>query len=153
MQPIYLDNAASTRVSDEVIALMTEVMRTAWGNPSAHHPQAAAARAHIEQARQRMLAAIGDRGTGELVWTSGCSESSALAVLGAARKRAGRIVLSTLEHPAVSTLADRLASEGREVVRIAPGPGGVLDPDEVAHAATDDAVLALIMVQNEIGVV
>jgi cysteine desulfurase len=153
MQPIYLDNAASTRVSDEVIALMTEVMRTAWGNPSAQHPQAAAARAYIDTSRQRMLAAIGDRGGGELVWTSGCSESSALAVLGAARTRAGRIVLSTLEHPAISTLADRLAAEGREVVRIAPGPGGVLDPDDVAQAATDDAVIALIMVQNEIGVV
>lgn len=90
MPPIYLDNAASTRVSDEVIALMTEVMRTAWGNPSASHPQAAAARGHIETARQRMLAAIGDKptgGLGDVVWNSGCSESNALAVLGAARVR------------------------------------------------------------------
>ena len=45
MTPIYLDNAASTRVGDDVLALMTEVMRTAWGNPSAAHPQGAAARA------------------------------------------------------------------------------------------------------------
>ena len=45
MPPIYLDNAASTRVSDDVLALMTEVMRTAWGNPSSQHPQGAAARA------------------------------------------------------------------------------------------------------------
>jgi cysteine desulfurase len=153
MQPIYLDNAASTRVSDEVLALMTEVMRTAWGNPSASHPQAAAARAHIETARGRMLASIGDRGTGDVLWTSGCSESNALALLGAARVRTGRIVISTLEHPAISTLADRLAAEGREVVRIAPGPGGVLDPDEVAATVDDDAVVGLIMVQNEIGVV
>jgi len=49
MQPIYLDNAASTRVSDEVVALMTEVMRTAWGNPSAAHPQGAAARSYIDR--------------------------------------------------------------------------------------------------------
>ncbi len=153
MQPIYLDNAASTRVSDDVVALMTEVMRTAWGNPSASHPQAAAARAYIETARQRILAAIGDKGIGDVVWSSGCSESNALAVLGAARVHKGRIVISTLEHPAISTLADRLAAEGREVIRIAPGPGGVLDPDEVAAAVDADAVVALIMVQNEIGVV
>ena len=51
MQPIYLDNAASTRVADDVLALMTEVMRTAWGNPSAQHPLAAAARARIRFAR------------------------------------------------------------------------------------------------------
>ena len=74
MQPIYLDNAASTRVSDEVVALMTEVMRTAWGNPSAVHPQGAAARGHIDTARTRLLAALGDRAEiGDIVWTSGCT--------------------------------------------------------------------------------
>src|SRR5215218_5379870 len=99
MPPIYLDHAASTRVGDEVLALMTEVMRTAWGNPSAQHPQGAAARAHIETARQRLLAALGDRGDGDIVWTSGCTEADALAVLGAARTRDGGIVVSTLEHP------------------------------------------------------
>ncbi len=57
---IYLDNAASTRVSDEVLALVTEVMRTAWGNPSSQHPQGAAARGHLETARRRLLAALGD---------------------------------------------------------------------------------------------
>jgi cysteine desulfurase len=154
MQPIYLDNAASTRVADDVITLMTEVMRSAWGNPSASHPQAAAARVHIETARTRMLAALGDNGgVGDILWTSGCSESNALAVLGAARTRTGRIVVSTIEHPAISTLADRLADQGRTIVRIAPDRGGVLDPDEVAAAVDADAVVALIMVQNEIGAV
>jgi cysteine desulfurase len=153
MQPIYLDNAASTRVSDEVLALMTDVMKSAWGNPSAQHPQGAAARAHIETARKRMLEALGDRGTGDVIWTSGCSESNALAVLGAARVRPGRIVISTFEHPAISTLTTRLAAEGRDIVRVAPGSDGVLDPDEVARAAEGAGVVALIMVQNEIGVV
>ncbi len=155
MPAIYLDNAASTRVADEVLALMTEVMRGSWGNPSAQHPQGAAARGHLDAARSRMLAALGDP-KGELsdiVWTSGCSESNALAVLGAARVRPGKIVISTLEHPAIGTLADRLAGEGREVVRVAPGPGGVLDADEVAEAARGAAVVAVIAVQNEIGVV
>jgi cysteine desulfurase len=153
MQPIYLDNAASTRVSDEVLALMTDVMKSAWGNPSAQHPQGAAARAHIETARKRMLEALGDRGVGDVVWTSGCSESNALAVLGAARIKPGRIVISTFEHPATSMLIERLASEGRETVKVPPGRDGVLDPDEVARAARGAGVVALIMVQNEIGVV
>jgi cysteine desulfurase len=153
MQPIYLDNAASTRVSDDVVALMTDVMKTAWGNPSAQHPQGAAARAHIDTARKRMLEALGDRGAGDVLWTSGCSESNALAVLGAARLREGRIVISAFEHPATAMLAARLAGEAREVVRVAPGRDGVLDPDEVARAAEGAAVVALIMVQNEIGVV
>jgi cysteine desulfurase len=155
MPPIYLDNAASTRVSDEVLALMTEVMTTAWGNPSAQHPQGAAARGFIDAARTRLLGALGDPAgkLADVIWTSGCTEANALAVLGAARVRPGKIVISTLEHPAISTLADTLAREGREVARIAPGPGGVLDPDEVAAASRGAAVVALIAVQNEVGVV
>src|ERR1044072_8114712 len=96
MQPIYLDNAASTRVSDDVLALMTEVMRTAWGNPSSQHPQGPGARTYTEAARGRLLAALGDpRGAkGDIVWTSGCTEADALAVLGGARVREGHVVAS-----------------------------------------------------------
>ncbi len=155
MTPIYLDNAASTRVSDEVLALMTEVMRTAWGNPSAQHPQGAAARTQIEAARGRLLAALGDPSgsKGDIVWTSGCTEADALAVLGAARVRAGGVVVSSIEHPAVSASAARLGDGGRTVVEVAPGPDGVLDPDTVAAAAVGAAVVAIVMVQNEIGIV
>ncbi len=155
LQPIYLDNAASTRVTDEVLALMTEVMRTAWGNPSAAHPQGAAAREQIELGRQRLLAALGDPGgrLGDIVWTSGCTEADALAVLGAARVKPGPIVVSSIEHPAVGAAAARLGGEGREVIEVAPGPDGVLDPDVVAEAAIDAGVLAIVMVQNEIGIV
>jgi cysteine desulfurase len=155
VQPIYLDNAASTRVTDDVIALMTEVMRTAWGNPSAAHPQGAAARAQIETARLRLLAALGDTGgaLGDVIWTSGCTEADALAVLGAARLKTGAIVLSSIEHPAVAAACARLGGEGRRVVAVAPGPDGVLDPDVVAEAAADAGVVSIVMVQNEVGIV
>lgn len=162
MAAIYLDNAASTRVSDEVLALLTEVMRTAWGNPSAQHPPGAAARAYLDRARQRLRAALGDQpstavpggpGRGDVIWTSGCTEANALAVLGAARTHPGAIVISTFEHAAISTLADRLEREGRTVVRIAPGPDGVLDPDAVARVSEGAGVISLIAVQNELGVV
>nr|MBA2540515.1 aminotransferase class V-fold PLP-dependent enzyme [Deltaproteobacteria bacterium] len=164
MQPIYLDNAASTRVSDDVLARMTEVMRTAYGNPSAAHPQGAAARAYIETARTQLLTAFGDTGgttgvspVGDIVWTSGCTEADALAVLGAARARAGSIVLSSIEHPAVSAAAKNLETEGRRVLHVAPDATGVLDPEAFAEAcrAGDGgaSVAAIVMVQNEIGVV
>jgi len=159
MTPIYLDHAASTRVADDVVALMTEVMRTAWGNPSAQHPQGAAARAYIETARQRLLAALGDvpragdQPRGDIVWTSGCTEADALAVLGAARVKPGPVVVSAVEHPAVGAAASRLEDGGRTVVRLAVGRDGVIDPDEAARAATGAGVVAIVMVQNEIGVV
>ncbi len=152
MQPIYLDNAASTRVSDDVLALMTEVMRTAWGNPSSHHPQGAAARTYIEVARGRLLAALGDPSgaKGDIVWTSGCTEADALAVLGGSRTRDGHVVTSSIEHPAVSEAAAR---SGREVRFVDPGSDGVLDPEVVAAAAIGAAVVAIVMVQNEVGTV
>jgi cysteine desulfurase len=155
MREIYLDNAASTRVAEEVATLMTEVMRTAWGNPSSKHAQGAAARAYLATARSRLLTALGDRdgARSDIVWTSGCTEANALAVIGAMRTRPGTLVISTIEHAAIATLADRFEAEGRPVVRVAPGPGGVLDPDAVAAAARDAAVVALVAVQNELGVV
>ncbi|MFT3691851.1 MAG: aminotransferase class V-fold PLP-dependent enzyme [Kofleriaceae bacterium] len=161
MTAIYLDNAASTRVSDEVLALSTEVMRTAWGNPSSSHPQGALARGHIETARQRILNSLGDRaGAGDIVWTSGCSESNALAVLGAAATHPGSIVISTIEHAAISTLADRIeATLHRPVHRVAPGHDGVLDPEHVAAAAAPNAdsyaagVVSIVAVQNELGII
>ena len=152
MQPIYLDNAASTRVSDDVVALMTEVMRSAWGNPSSQHPQGAAARTYIEAARSRLLVALGDStgSKGDIVWTSGCTEADALAVLGAARTREGHVVASSIEHAAVTEAATHT---GREVRFVEPGEDGVLDPDDVAAAAIGAAVVAIVMVQNEVGTV
>ena len=156
MPALYLDNAASTRIDDAVLALMTEVMQTAWGNPSSQHPQGAAARDHIATARRRLLTALGDRDgdgrLGDIVWTSGCTEADALAVLGAARTRPGTIVTSSIEHAAVGALAARLG-ESRGGVRVEPGGDGVIDPDAVARAAVGAAVVAIVMVQNEIGVV
>jgi len=152
MAPIYLDNAASTRVADQVVALMTEVMRTAWGNPSAAHPQGAAARAFIATARGRLLAALGDTGEGDIVWTSGCTEADALALVGAARGRTGQVVTTTIEHPAVTATARHQLGDER-VIEIPAGRDGVIDPDTFAAACDGAAVASIVMVQNEIGVV
>src|SRR5262249_58383072 len=154
MRALYLDNAASTRIDDAVLALMSEVMRTAWGNPSLQHPQGAAARDHIATARRRLLTALGDRDgdgrLGDIVWTSGCTEADALAVLGAARTRPGAIVLSSIEHAAVAMLAAQLG-ESRPAIQVEPGSDGVIDPEAGARAASGAAVGASVMVQNEIG--
>ena len=156
MPPVYLDNAASTRISEPVLAAMTDVMRTSWGNPSSQHPQGAAARGHLEVARRRLLAALGDPADdgrrGDIVWTSGCTEADALAVLGAAQTRPGAIVVSSIEHAAVGGLAARLGAS-RAAVFVDPGRDGVIDPAAVAGAAAGAAVVSIVMVQNEIGVI
>jgi cysteine desulfurase len=152
---IYLDNAASTRIDPEVLARVDEVARTAWGNPSASHPQGALARRHLTEARARLAAALADAGgAGDIVFTSGCTESDALAVLGAVRARGGgAIVRSALEHPAVAATAAMVAGDGAPIVVLPAGRDGRVD----LAAARDlivpgTAVVAVVLVQNEIGV-
>ncbi|HTJ44908.1 MAG TPA: aminotransferase class V-fold PLP-dependent enzyme [Kofleriaceae bacterium] len=151
MQTIYLDSAASTRVDEDVIARMAEVMRTAWGNPSSAHPQGAAGRRWIEAARVELLAALGDGGAGDVVFTSGCTESDAIGVLGGFRARGrGRVVVSAIEHPAVGATADMI--DLGEVVRVPATKDGVIDLEALERAIDPDAaVVALVVVQNEIG--
>jgi cysteine desulfurase len=154
VETIYLDSAASTRVDERVIARMTEVMRTAWGNPSSAHPQGAAGRRWIEDARRELLGALGEAGEiGDIVFTSGCTEADALGVSGAARARGrGRIVVSAIEHAAVGVTAGDLGGEGFEVVRVPATARGVIDLDALGDAIHEDtAVVALVIVQNEIG--
>jgi cysteine desulfurase len=151
---IYLDNAASTRVDDAVIALMSEVMRSDYANPSAAHPAGAAARRRIATARDQVLAALGDPhgAIGDLIWASGGTEANALGVLGPARARSARAVMvSALEHPAVAASAAMLGVP----VRIAPvTSAGVIDIDATAALIDDDVgVLAVMLVSNELGTV
>lgn len=153
---IYLDNAASTQVDDAVIARMTEVMRTAYGNPSAAHPAGAAARRWIAAAREQVLTALGDRdgARGDLVWTSGGTESNALGVIGAARAAGpGAVVVTALEHPAVTASA-RLLGDGWPVATLAVGADGVVDVDAAAATIPTDArVVAVMLVSNELGTI
>ncbi len=153
---IYLDNAASTPVDPQVVAKLVEMMATVWGNPSAAHPQGVAARQAIAAAREQLLAALGDPGGahGDIVWTSGCTEANALAVLGAAAMGPGAVVISSIEHPAVAENARRLAGQ-REVLEVAPRRQGRLVPDDLAARARQAGarVVSFVAVQNEVGAV
>ena len=152
---IYLDNAASTRPLDDVVALMAEVMREDYGNPSSAHPLGAAARRRIDAARAEVLAAIGDPGgaAGDLIWTSGGTESDALGLLGVARARpGGAVVVTALEHDAVLRSAEQLGRAGHPVTIVPAGRRGTIDVDSIAAAVTPaTAVVALMRVQNELG--
>jgi cysteine desulfurase len=153
---IYLDNAASTPVDDQVIARMTEIMRAAYGNPSAAHPAGAAARRAIAVARGQVLAALGDPegALGDVIWTSGGTEANALGVIGAARARGGgAVVVSAVEHPAVAASALALG-EGWPVVTVGVDGDGCVDVEAAAaRIPVDAAVVAVVAVANELGAV
>ncbi len=155
--PLYLDYAATTPVERAVAREMNECLTAEgdFGNPSSTHAYGRAAAARIARARAQLAALVGAR-AGEIVFTSGATESNNLAVLGCARGNADRgrhVVTSRTEHKSVLDPCRRLEKEGFSVSWLAPSPGGRIDPAAFAAALRPDTVLAAIMyANNETGV-
>jgi len=128
-----------------------------WGNPSSIHQVGRRARAHLDEARERAATVLGSKPS-EIVFTSGGTESSNLAILGTARRlrdKGRHLVCSAIEHHAVLHAFDYLESrEGFEVTRLPVNSEGVVDPDDVRKALRKDTVLVSVMgANNEIGTV
>lgn len=155
---IYLDNAATTRVDEAVAQAMVAVMTEDYGNPSSAHRLGIAAARRLEEARAEVARALGAE-VRDVYFTSGGTEANAIAVRGAAERSRGRhLVVSAIEHPSVLDLARRLGEQGFEITEVPPGSSGaakgVVDVEALAHAVRPDtAVVALMMVSNELGTV
>ncbi len=154
---IYLDNSATTPLSDAAKAAMCEAMEC-YGNPSSLHKMGQAAHTLLETARKRIAASLGLRSlsdTRQILFTSCGSESDNLAILGTAyakpRRRGGRIITTDSEHAGVENAMRALERDGFEVVRI-PTRGGVLDLDALDAALSPRTFLiSLMSVNNETG--
>ncbi len=143
---IDLDNNASTSLDPAVWAAMVEAS-SLHGNPSSVHAEGQKARRAIEEARGEVARLVG--GTpDEIVLTSGGTESNALAILGTAAGRRGRVVVSGAEHPSVREAVARLAEGGFDVVTVDPDPSGALDPEKLLAAVTPGTVLVSVMAAN-----
>jgi cysteine desulfurase len=144
---IYLDNNASTPLDPEAWRAMEEAAGL-YGNPSSVHAVGQSARRSLERARDEVAGLVGARAE-EIVWTSGGTESNALAIFGACAGRAGRVVTSAVEHPSVRECGTRLGASGDfEVVEVPPEASGALDPARVLQAVTPGTVLVSIMAAN-----
>lgn len=156
--PIYMDFAASTPVDPAVADAMAAVLTGDAGlaNPAATHAQGEAAAAVIEKARHQVAQLIG-ASPGEIVWTSGATESDNLAVIGAARFRQqlGRHIVTTqIEHPAVLESCRALESEGFELTYLAPDEYGMVDVEAFADSLRPETILVSVAhVNNELGVI
>ena len=153
---IYLDNAASTRPLPAVTRLAAELESRFYANDSAAHRMGVEASRKTEEARAALAGLLGAE-PDEIVFTSGGTEANNLALLGAwtaRRKGADRLVISAVEHSSVFNAAMRLKREGAEVAIVRPGPGGLVDPAELARAAGRKAFLvSVIHASNETGAV
>lgn len=155
MQPIYLDHNATTPVDPGVLDAMLPYLRGEFGNPSSAYPLGRRAHDAIEKARAEVAALIGAKAD-EILFTSGGTEASNIAIRGAAALDPARrnVVTTAIEHPATESCCALLEARGHAVTRVRPQPDGVVPADE-ACAAIDSrtALVTIIHAQNEIGTI
>ena len=156
MKRIYLDHAATTPTDPEVVKAMLPYFTDAFGNPSSIHSFGQEARAAVEEARDRIASLIGARSE-EIVFTSGGTEADNFAIKGiayATENRGNHIITTPIEHHAVMETCKSLERRGFEVTCLPVDSYGLVDPDDVKKAITDNTVLISVMhANNEIGTI
>lgn len=154
MNRIYLDNAATTPPSPEVLREMISCLTECYGNASSIHGTGREARRKAEEARRKVAEALGAQPR-EICFTSGGSESDNWAILGAVRARMGEgrhIVTTAIEHHAVLHTCQWLEKQGWEVTYLPVDGEGRVDPGTAEAAIRKDTVLVSVMAaNNEIG--
>ncbi len=150
---VYADNAATTKVTKEVIDAMMPIFTEDWGNPSSLHSVGQNAKKILDAAREDIARELGCTAN-EIYFTSGGSEADNWAIKGAAHAAKGRkkIITSKIEHHAVLHTCEALEKEGFEVVYIGVNADGVVDLEELARECdANTAVVAIMYANNEIG--
>ncbi len=154
---IYADNAATTKMSEAAIHTMVSLAQETWGNPSSLYTAGQRAKEALEEARSAVAAAIGAEPR-EILFTSGGSEADNQAIRSAAelgRKKGKTHIISTaFEHHAVLHTLKKLESEGFTVTLLPVHENGLIVPEEVEAAITDETALVTVMfANNEIGTI
>lgn len=154
---IYADNAATTAVSEEVAAAVSDCMRHIWGNPSSMYDKGEEAQRTLITARERIAARLGAR-PNEIYFTSGGSESDNWAIKGAAEAgaRLGKrhIITSAFEHHAVLKACEHLERQGFEITYLPVYDNGIVRVEDVANAIRPDTALVSVMyANNEVGTI
>ncbi|MGH8639306.1 MAG: cysteine desulfurase family protein [Burkholderiales bacterium] len=154
---VYFDHNATTPVDPSVVEVMTRVLREDFGNASSVHRLGQQAKAVMDEARTAVAALIGAEPS-ELVFTSGGTESDNFALRGAAEalEPTGRrhLIATTIEHEAVLVTLKALARRGWKTTLLPVGDTGIVNPDALEAALTDDtAIVSVMHANNEIGTI
>ena len=153
---IYLDNAATTHLDDEVLNAMISFLQKEYGNPSAIYELGKTASLAIEEARKEVAEVINARPE-EIYFTSGGTEADNTAILGVARvnKSKGRHIITTkIEHKAVLETCKALEKEGFDITYLDVDEFGLISINDLKEAIRADTILISIMfANNEVGTI
>ena len=153
---MYLDNSATTQVSEEVFKEMEPYFIEEFGNPSTLYGIGCESKKALNLARQRVADSINAKPE-EIIFTSGGSESDNLAIKGVAFKLAKKgkhIITTNIEHPAVKNTLGFLESLDFKVTYLPVNADGVIEIDDLKEAITDETILITVMhANNEIGTI
>lgn len=151
---VFLDNAATTPMSEEVIQAMLPIMREDYGNPSSIHACGRKVRAKIEECRKKVANNIG-ASIGEIFFTSGGTESNNMALKCAVRDLAvKRIISDPIEHHCVLHSLESLQREGIQIDLVRVDERGRIDYDhleELLKSSDEKTLVSLMHANNEIG--
>ena len=154
---IYLDNAATTKMSKTAINAMLPYMDGVYGNPSSLHSAGQEANEALADARERIAKLLGCEPR-EITFTSGGSEADNQAIISAAKlgERKGKmhIISTAFEHHAVLHTLEKLEKQGFEVTILDVHENGLISAEQVRNAIRDDTCLVTVMyANNEIGTI
>lgn len=157
MQQIYLDNNATTAMLPEVAEAMARAYTAGYVNPASQHQSGQRSRRVLEQAREEIAQRLGAKTTGmdadRLIFTSGGTESNNLALLGLSGEPGSNIIVSAIEHPSVTAVADQLAGASHEVRRLPVDQTGVARAEALESLIDEKTTLVSVMLgNNETGV-
>ncbi|WP_461461477.1 cysteine desulfurase NifS [Methanobrevibacter sp.] len=153
---MYLDNSATTQVNEEVLKEMEPFFREEFGNPSTLYSLGRSSKNALNQAREKVADAI-NADAGEIIFTSGGSESDNLAIKGIAfklRNKGNHIITSNIEHPAVKNTLKFLEKLDFEVSYLPVDENGIINIEDLKESIREDTILITIMHgNNEIGTI
>lgn len=156
MNRIYMDNAATTRVTEPVFEAMKPYFCEKFGNPMSVHSFGRESRRAVEEARRQVAAAL-NADSREIYFTGCGTESDNWALRGAAYAKGNTrktLVTTAIEHHAILHTAEQLEKEGFKVIYVPVDEFGVVKMDEMEKAITEDVFLVSVMTaNNEIGTI
>ena len=153
---VYLDNAATTYVSNEVLQEMLPMFTTNYANPNSLHKKGLDATDAVKKARERVALAINAKPS-EIIFTSGGTEADNLAIIviaNALKNKGKHIMISAIEHHAVFNAAEELKKQGFDVTVVSVDENGMVNLVDLIHSIRRDTVLISIMLaNNEVGTI